>query len=236
MNSSIDNLVSTCMKILWECAEKWGVSNCEMSELVNKYELASLIESNLDNTDELIELIEEHIYNMNNELLGMNRLNTEKLTRYTDNVRLSCLRVSLAEQLGLIGTLDEEQVYNEKLLDIIKGKYDRLAENTKVLDKIAEYKYNWNGYGAEPLNIQLLRRIKSIILTLEHQPKIFPTDNGSIQLEYEVNDNYLELEFCENGDIKLYKILGSISYRVNKISENEVNQYVNRFMQEVNNL
>lgn len=76
--------------------------------------------------------------------------------------------------------------------------FDRLKE-------ISEFKENWNGYGAEPIDKDLIDECKIIVNQVSVYPEIFPTANKSIQLEYDSDEAYIEIEifsdrytlFCE---------------------------------------
>jgi len=53
---------------------------------------------------------------------------------------------------------------------------------------------NWNGNGAEPFSSTLVSKCRNIISNLNIIPQLYPTANGSIQLEYYKADGSL-LEF-----------------------------------------
>ena len=83
---------------------------------------------------------------------------------------------------------------------------DKLKENLDKLNTIADFKDDWNGYRAIHFSSELINKAKNIILNLDEQPDLFPTAQPSIQLEYERNDNYLEINIFEDK-ISIMQIL-----------------------------
>lgn len=69
--------------------------------------------------------------------------------------------------------------------------------NLQKLDRIAVYGNNWNGEETTKFDEEMITKTRSILLStsLHRQPKIFPTNRNTIQLEYEeINNRYLEVE------------------------------------------
>lgn len=62
------------------------------------------------------------------------------------------------------------------------------------LKKISEYKDNWNSYGAEPIDKDLIDECKTIINQVFVYPEIFATANKSIKLKYHSDNVYIEIE------------------------------------------
>lgn len=75
--------------------------------------------------------------------------------------------------------------------------------------------------------------IKEIILTLKHQPEVFPTMTGNIQFEYErKTGEYLEIEINSYKEYKIFKIdcLGhEYEGKWKKINLNDIKEEVERF-------
>ena len=73
------------------------------------------------------------------------------------------------------------------------------------LEEISELKENWNGYGAKSIDKDLINECWYIVNQLFVCPEIFPTADNSIQLEYDSDEAYIEIEifsdkyilFCE---------------------------------------
>ena len=91
-------------------------------------------------------------------------------------------------------------------------KYDdvnqtKLSDNLDRLDRFANFQYNWNGYGAEPIPNQLIVRTKNLLQNLKEQPDVFPTANKSIQIEYEkTNGEYLEFEIFGDNHVHMFRV------------------------------
>lgn len=90
--------------------------------------------------------------------------------------------------------------------------------NIQKLDRITVYDNNWNGEGTFKFDKEIISKAKFILLStsLHRQPKIFPTNRNTIQLEYEeTNNRYLEVEVLPdkfhiftdlNGDENEYEV------------------------------
>lgn len=82
-----------------------------------------------------------------------------------------------------------------------------LQENLQKLQIISSLKDNWNGEGASAFDVELIKKVGSILPVLAKQPEIFPTSVGSIQLEYDgSNDSYLEMEISNSKTIEVFRI------------------------------
>lgn len=82
-----------------------------------------------------------------------------------------------------------------------------IQKNMRKILLIASLKDNWNGNGALAFSAKLIDRVKQIVLSLVRQPEIFPTAAGSIQLEYDGdNDSYLEMEIFELGPAEIFRV------------------------------
>lgn len=73
-----------------------------------------------------------------------------------------------------------------------------LENNIKKLDAIAELKSNWDLHGAPEFDKLLIEFCKENLYELEDrlkvQPEIFPTNNETIQFEFENGSDWLEIE------------------------------------------
>lgn len=106
-----------------------------------------------------------------------------------------------------------------------------IEDNEKKLEIIRNLKNNWNYYGAKPISKEILNIASYLIKELIIQPKIFPTANGSIQLEYydRMHPNkYLEFEIIDRKNIKMYQ------KQQNNISASSIIDYDN--IQKINNI
>lgn len=79
---------------------------------------------------------------------------------------------------------------------------EKLKNNLKKLNAIAELKYNWDLHGAPEFNKKLIDFCKEQLLQIDKefsnienvQPEIFPTNNETIQFEFENGSDWLEIE------------------------------------------
>jgi len=87
--------------------------------------------------------------------------------------------------------------------NIIKRYEDPLLKNLQKLRTIKLLPKGWNGQGSNPFSDNLIQKIFTIVRELQFQPDIFPTGRNSIQLEFEIGDDYLEFEVFEEKIIAL---------------------------------
>ena len=73
-------------------------------------------------------------------------------------------------------------------------------ENIERLYQILRFDDNWNGYGAKPIPLDVIHKTKILINSFIIQPSIYPTGNESIQLEWENDDYYFEVNIHSNID------------------------------------
>lgn len=82
-------------------------------------------------------------------------------------------------------------------------KIPTIEENIKRINEIRENKLNTDShisFSSEHINF-----VEDIVKKLKYQPYIFPTMNDSIQLEYEIDKDYLEFEIFSNFMIKVFQ-------------------------------
>ena len=95
-----------------------------------------------------------------------------------------------------------------------KSRYRALKKrptliNIDRLQKFYLLDNNWDGYGAEKIDISLIKFCVKVISLLDDnkQPLVNPTGRNSIQMEYEKEDGtYFELEFFKEDVINLFRI------------------------------
>lgn len=79
---------------------------------------------------------------------------------------------------------------------------EKLKNNLKKLNAIAELENNWDLHGAPKFNKELIDFCKEQLYLLEKelgnienvQPEIFPTNNETIQFEFKNGSDWLEIE------------------------------------------
>lgn len=107
-------------------------------------------------------------------------------------------------------------------------------KNKKKLDDIRKLQYNWNDNEAEPIDKTICDNVLNIIYEVIIQPKIFPTANNSIQLEYyddKDKNKYLEFEVFKDN-INVYEVLSNLeekSNTINPININKINSIIMDF-------
>jgi len=77
------------------------------------------------------------------------------------------------------------------------------------IDEISAFKYNWDGYGAEPFTFNIIKKAKAIVKCLNDKypnPDIVPSCCG-IQLEWDYMENALEV-YAEEGGVSYLKVVG----------------------------
>lgn len=117
--------------------------------------------------------------------------------------------------LSLVEQNSMQRSYNKRYLEAksnaisvsIKNKISpifileakRKINNIKNLNIASKLEFNWNDNGALPFPKGLIDKCKNILVDIIIQPKLFPTANQSIQMEYEKeNGDYLEFEIYED--------------------------------------
>ena len=90
---------------------------------------------------------------------------------------------------------------------IVFFDYSKYKQNISLIEEYSLLQDNWNGYGALPIDKDVISTVKELLSTLIYQPDVFPTGRGGIQIEYQkTDDSYLEFEFFPNGQIGMLKI------------------------------
>ena len=104
-----------------------------------------------------------------------------------------------------------------------------LQSNINKLNSFRDLPDNWNGIGGEKIDNDVINTSLSIIPLLSHQPHVFPTGRGSVQLEYEKkNGDYLEFEIFKDKRIEMF--LSTSDNEISKeIKIDEIVKYVNEF-------
>lgn len=85
-----------------------------------------------------------------------------------------------------------------------------MQENLRKLEQISLLADNWDGNGSKAFDKQLIAKVKDLIGVLDVQPEIFPLSYGSIQMEYEKeDDSYLEIEINLNDTWDVFELNGN---------------------------
>ncbi|MCH8567603.1 MAG: hypothetical protein LAT67_05040 [Balneolales bacterium] len=109
-----------------------------------------------------------------------------------------------------------------------KANSNRLAAEKAIL-KLEDFKSletGWDGYGAEPIDEELIEKVTSYFLNNDIDANVFPTLRKSIQIEKFIDDdNFVEVEFMLSG-IELYACYNGVE-QSKVISEDEIIKYFN---------
>jgi hypothetical protein len=111
---------------------------------------------------------------------------------------------------------------------IKSSKPTQLDMNIISLENIKKYESNWNGLNGKSFDSNFLNLLSIKLNQLNKQPSIYPTGRGSIQFEYYLKDNILEIEVYSDFNCEYF------SEKNGKISEGNtefenINNLVNEF-------
>jgi len=83
-------------------------------------------------------------------------------------------------------------------------EFPTIEESIAKLSALRNLEDNWGDHGCDKFSSEHINFVEDIIKKLTYQPYIFPTMNDSIQLEYEIDNDYLEFEIFSNFMIKVF--------------------------------
>ena len=99
--------------------------------------------------------------------------------------------------------ISEKINYNgEIMLDTRKVE---LKEIYDTLQEYLELKENWDYDGGRTFSKELIDYAYDIVKRLCVLPEVFPTGRGTVQLEYENNNGYLEFEIYPDLHVECYR-------------------------------
>lgn len=111
---------------------------------------------------------------------------------------------------------------------------DKFIENIFLLED------NWDGNGAKKFDKNFVKYIENLAEQLIITPQIFPTVNGTIQFEFEDENNYLEFEFNETDKKKIEAFAkwgnGNKTNFIIETDSNNVAESLNIFLEGFKNL
>lgn len=103
-------------------------------------------------------------------------------------------------------------------------------EQKNLLNKYANLKEDWNGYGSKPLSKKVIENCKAIIEKLPGCFYIFPTARDSIQIEFDkLNGDCLEFEVYESK-IVCFVESGINYFEIELKSIDDVGYIANKFL------
>lgn len=99
--------------------------------------------------------------------------------------------------------------YNCYEVDILKEQQD----NLKVLNSFKTLTDNWDECGAIAPKKEIIEIAQNLVKQLKKQPDIFPTPDGGIQFEYDVDENcHLNIELLSKQKIKIFEMFPDRTY------------------------
>ncbi len=135
-----------------------------------------------------------------------------------DNFKAWCVQVNEGEivqisrpgnnNVYLIGQKTYDRLTQERRIaaytSYLYGK-DKIT-NLKRLSEIEGLPDNWNNNGADKISKSIIKNVRKLLMSLDHQPEVFPTACDAVQLEWENNNGeYLEMEILEEN-VNVFKI------------------------------
>lgn len=78
--------------------------------------------------------------------------------------------------------------------------------NLTAITSLKSFKPYWNGYSGRTFGAELCEFAEQVINAFgdKLQPKLFPTGTGHIQLEFETDNTYIEIELTGNHSADFY--------------------------------
>lgn len=144
-----------------------------------------------------------------------NKISTTRTTYFSAIAAMSMItpnatsgpRIVIDNSAGpRVGLVFQSTPTSTRFNDANRYSLDALKRNKRILRNLANLKSNWNGYGGEPIDQDVIDRTEKMLSDLDYQPQIFPTGRGTIQIEYfKDDDNLIEIEIS-NEEIFVYKV------------------------------
>lgn len=145
-------------------------------------------------------------------------INKKSTTRTVDFFKIAAMSIITANTTGdpqiiinnsvepRIGLVFQSTPTSTRFNNANRYSLDKLKHNKRVLRNLANLKSNWNRYGGEPIDQEVIDKTEKMLSDLDYQPQIFPTGRGTLQIEYFKNeDNLIEIEIS-NNEVFVYRI------------------------------
>ena len=89
----------------------------------------------------------------------------------------------------------------------ISAQNKNLEDNYKQLKEIESLDDNWDTEGAKAVNVNIINSVRRLLPFLLYQPDIFPTPDGTIQLEWaSKNLKHLNVEIIDETHMTVTEI------------------------------
>lgn len=131
------------------------------------------------------------------------------------NIDNTSLTHTSSKKLELVNTRlhTNKRVNSIKYIDFFK--ISKIEDNKKKVKSFLNLKPNWNGYGALPIEKNIVNKVLEIFEKLPSEVEYYPTGRNSIQLElHKNNGDYIEIEITENS-CELYSFINNIENEEN---------------------
>ena len=77
--------------------------------------------------------------------------------------------------------------------------------NLSKLNSFLLYEDGWFGEGSLKIDESIINNVKRLLSTFSKQPEIFPLVDGGIQIEWEDENKYLEIQVLLGNQIKIFR-------------------------------
>lgn len=104
--------------------------------------------------------------------------------------------------------------------------------NLKTLDKIAALEDNWNDYGADPFDPELIDNARAMLRVLKKQPEIYPLADGGLCFQYGSREHgrmYIQIRNTALVDVYQSFPNGIRKKYVINCAPNDINEMVESF-------
>lgn len=94
------------------------------------------------------------------------------------------------------------------------------------LDELSKLPVGWDSYGSPKISNDLIMAAKSFLYLLEFEfiaPRIVPISGGGIQLEWQIGERELELEFTNSENIGYLKVYNGEPIEESQFNRNDFN-------------
>lgn len=78
--------------------------------------------------------------------------------------------------------------------------------STKTLEEFKDLKNNWNGYDADPIDIDIIEKAIYLDKLIPFDTQVFPTAANSVQFDFEDGFRYLEIDI-EKDNLTIFEML-----------------------------
>ena len=81
----------------------------------------------------------------------------------------------------------------------------------KALEEMVNLKYGWDGFNAPSPNRDAISAASEFIDSLSNMVRpnaILPSAHGGVGISFSNNDRYASIEFCNDGEIVMLKMVG----------------------------